>query len=80
MCLGIPGKVISIYETDNLSMGQVDFGGVIKEACLSYVPDVTIGDYVIVHVGFAISRIDEESARSTYEALQSLDLLAEELG
>jgi hydrogenase expression/formation protein HypC len=80
VCLGIPGKVMSIEEANGLRMGQVDFGGVIKEACLAYVPGVSVGDFVIVHVGFAISRVDEEAARSTYAALQDLDLLSGELG
>lgn len=62
MCLGIPGQVTAIYEADGLLMGKVDFGGVVKEVCLAYVPDIQIGEYTIVHVGFAITRLDEESA------------------
>ena len=63
MCLGIPGKIIEIYEANGLRMGKVDFGGgVIREACLAYVADVELGDYTIIHVGFAISKIDEEEA------------------
>jgi hydrogenase expression/formation protein HypC len=80
MCLGIPGKVIDIREEAGLRMGRVDFGGVRKEACLAYEPDVEVGDYVIVHVGFAISRVDEEEALRTLEMLATMgDLVAQEL-
>jgi hydrogenase expression/formation protein HypC len=79
VCLGIPGKVIEIYEASGLKMGKIDFGGVVKEACLAYVPDIAIGEYTIVHVGFAISQIDEEEARATLELLREMDALAGEL-
>ncbi len=80
MCLGIPGKVIEIREEAGLRMGRVDFGGVRKEACLSYVDDIALGDYVIVHVGFAISRVDEEEALRTLELLSHMgDLVQQEL-
>ncbi len=80
MCLGIPGKVIEIRDEGGLRMGRVDFGGVRKEACLAYEPDVKLGDYVIVHVGFAISRVDEEEALKTLEMLESMgDLMSQEL-
>ncbi len=80
MCLGIPGKVIEVRDDAGLRMGRVDFGGVRKEACLSYVPDVELGDYVIVHVGFAISRVDEEEALRTLELLSHMgDLVQQEL-
>ena len=80
MCLGIPGKVIEIREDARLRMGRVDFGGVRKEACLSYVPDVRLGDYVVVHVGFAISQVDEEEALRTLELLEQMgDLVEQEL-
>ncbi len=80
MCLGIPGKVIEIRDEAGLKMGRVDFGGVRKEACLSYVPEVVPGDYVIVHVGFAISRVDEEEALKTLELLSMMgDLVDQEL-
>jgi hydrogenase expression/formation protein HypC len=69
MCLGIPGKVIEISDDAPLLMGKVDFGGVRKEACLAYTPDVRVGDYVIVHVGFSISRMDEAEALITLEVL-----------
>lgn len=79
MCLGIPGKVIDLYEANGVKMGRVDFGGVIKEACLEYLPEIGVGDYTIVHVGFGISRLDEEEARNTLETLRQLDMLASEL-
>ncbi len=80
MCLGIPGKVIEIYERDGLTMGKVDFGGgVIREACLAYVPELQIGDYTLIHVGFAISKVDEEEAHRTLALLAELDMLSEEL-
>ena len=64
MCLGIPGRITEIRDEAGLSMGKVDFGGVRKDACLAYLPDVQLGDYVIVHVGFAISKVDEAEAHS----------------
>ncbi len=80
MCLGIPGKVIEIRDDATLLMGKVDFGGVRKEACLAYTPDVRLGDYVIVHVGFAISQVDEAEALKTLEILEQMgDLIAQEL-
>ena len=63
MCLGIPGKVIEIYEVEGVRMGKADFGGLTKEICLAFVPEVVIGDYTIVHVGFAITQLDEASAQ-----------------
>ena len=79
MCLGVPGKIIEIYETNNVRMGRVDFGGVIKEACLDFLPEIQVGDYTIVHVGFGISQIDEEEAMKTLEMLRDLDMLADEI-
>ncbi|GAB4575598.1 MAG: HypC/HybG/HupF family hydrogenase formation chaperone [Anaerolineae bacterium] len=80
MCLGIPGKVVEIYEHEGLKMGKVDFGGgVIREACLEYVPEIAIGEYTIIHVGFAISRIDEEEAHKTLALLAELEMFGEEL-
>ncbi len=79
MCLGIPGKVTSVYEVDGMKMGKVDFGGVLKEACLEYLPDIRVGDYTIVHVGFGISQLDEEEARQTLDILREMDMLAGEL-
>lgn len=80
MCLGIPGRVLKIWGDDTLLTGQVDFGGVTKEVCLSYLPEVRIGEYVIVHVGFAISKIDEAEARKTLEILAAMgDLVTTEV-
>lgn len=80
MCLGVPGKIIEKYHVGELPMGKVDFGGVVREACLAYVPDAQIGDYTIIHVGFAISRLSEEDARASLETLQEMIDLAEEIG
>ncbi len=77
MCLAIPGKVVEIRTQEGLQMARVQFGGVTRDACLDYVPETQVGDYVLVHVGFAISRVDEEEARRTYEALAELDQLGE---
>lgn len=79
MCLGIPGQVIDIYERDGARMGKVDFNGIVKEICLAYIPDIVVGDFTIVHVGFAITRLDEESARETLALFHSLGILDEEL-
>ena len=82
MCLGIPGKVVEIRDDGAMRMATVDYGGARKEACLAYVPAVGLGDYVIVHVGFAISQLDEEEALRTLELLRMMDEegLAMELG
>jgi hydrogenase expression/formation protein HypC len=78
MCLGIPGRVVEMRDDGALAMGTVDFGGVRRQVCLAYVmPDVAVGDYVIVHVGFAISKVDEAEAERTYEALRELEQLDE---
>jgi hydrogenase expression/formation protein HypC len=77
MCLAVPGKVIEIDGEGELRMGRVDFSGVQRRACLAYVPEVAVGDYVLVHVGFAISRIDEEAAHQTLAALREMGELAE---
>ena len=79
MCLAVPGKIEAIYDDQGTRMGRVNFGGVVKEVCLAYLPDAVVGDYTIVHVGFAISRIDEESAQRTLETFAELGLLEEEL-
>ncbi|HKJ45412.1 MAG TPA: HypC/HybG/HupF family hydrogenase formation chaperone [Balneolales bacterium] len=77
MCLGIPGKIVEINHQENkeneLLMGKVSFGGLKKEVCLSYVPNAIIGDYVIVHVGFAISILDKQEARQVFDYLEELD-------
>lgn len=79
MCLGVPGKVIELYEVNGMKMGKVDFGGVAKEACLEYLPEIDVGDYTIVHVGFGISQLNEEEAHRTLEMLRELDMLANEI-
>ena len=81
MCLAIPGKIESVSGDDPLTrMGRINFGGILKEACLAYVPEVKVGDYVIVHVGFALSRLDEAEAHKVFEYLKQMDELALELG
>jgi hydrogenase assembly chaperone HypC/HupF len=65
MCLGIPGQIKEIYEMNGIRMGKVDFNGIVKDVCLAYLPDINVGDYTIVHVGFAITRLDEQSALET---------------
>jgi hydrogenase expression/formation protein HypC len=80
MCLGIPGKIIDVYETDSLRMGKVDFGGVIKEVCLAYVPEAQPGNYAVIHVGFALNVLNEAEALETLRLLRQLGTLNEELG
>ena len=80
MCLGVPGKVTEIYEAGGIRMGKVDFGGIVKEACLAYVPEVEVGDYTIIHVGFAISKLDDESTLESLALFRQMGLLEEELG
>jgi hydrogenase expression/formation protein HypC len=80
MCLAIPGQVVEIYERDAMSFGRVDFGGIEKEVSLVYLPEIVVGDYAIVHVGFAIGRLDEESARRSLELFERIGVLEEELG
>ena len=80
MCLGVPGKIINIYDSNGLRMGQVDFGGVVREACLAYVPEANIGDYTVIHVGFAISLLNETEAQATLQELRDITNLEEELG
>ncbi|MCC6165646.1 MAG: HypC/HybG/HupF family hydrogenase formation chaperone [Caldilineaceae bacterium] len=79
MCLGVPGKIIEIYEQDGVRTGRVDFGGIVKEACLEYVPEAQVGDYTIIHVGFAITQLDEVSAQETLALFQQMGVLHEEL-
>jgi hydrogenase expression/formation protein HypC len=78
MCLAVPGRVMDIEERDGTRMATVDFGGVVKEVCLEYLPDLRVGEYAIVHVGFALQRLDEESAMKTLELFAELGLLQEE--
>ncbi len=78
MCLAIPGKIESISGDDPLSrMGKINFGGILKEASLAYVPEAKVGDYVIVHVGFALSRVDEDEAHKVFEYLKQMEELGE---
>lgn len=78
MCLAVPGRVIRIERNaQGMSMGAVSFGGVTKEVCLAYTPDVKVGDYVIVHVGFAISKVGEDEAQEVFKALRELGELGE---
>jgi hydrogenase expression/formation protein HypC len=80
MCLGVPGKVEQIWEVEGTRMATVDFGGIRKEVCLAYVPEVEVGDYTVVHVGFAITKLDEESALETLRLFRQIGALEEELG
>jgi hydrogenase expression/formation protein HypC len=81
VCLGIPGRVVQTREQDGLLMGTIDFGGLRKDVCLAYVPEVTLGDYVIVHVGFAIAQVDRDEAERTLEVLRAMgDAVEAELG
>ncbi len=79
MCLGIPAKVIELYETNGMRMAKVDFGGALKEACMEYLPEVKVGDYTIVHVGFGLSILDEQEALETMELLRQIDSLGDEI-
>jgi hydrogenase expression/formation protein HypC len=79
MCLAIPGKILSSEVANGVRVGRVQFGGITREACLDFVPEATVGDYVIVHVGFAISVVDREEAERSYELLQSMGVLDGEL-
>jgi len=80
MCLGIPGRVVSVHDEHGTRMATVDFGGVTKSVCLAYVPEVVVGDYTIVHAGFAITQLDEVSALDTLKMMGELGILEEELG
>ena len=75
MCLGVPGKVIEVFDEDGMRMGSVDFGGVRRTACLEYAPEVDVGTYVVIHVGFAISVVDEQEAARSFALLAEMDNL-----
>ena len=77
MCLGIPGEIVEVRQDDFLTVGKVKFGGITRDVCLSCIPDAAVGDFVLVHVGFAISKIDREEALRAYQTLEELGLLAE---
>jgi hydrogenase expression/formation protein HypC len=81
MCLAVPGKIIQIFEKDNLPMAKVDFGaGVLRECCLAYIPEAKVGDYTVIHVGFALNLLSEQDALETLALLQEIADLGEELG
>jgi len=77
MCLAIPGRVIEVFEDHGLRMGRVDFGGTVKKACLAQLPEASVGDYVLVHVGFALSLVDPAEAERTYQLLEAMGRLDE---
>ena len=80
MCLGVPGKIVEKYDSGGLKMGKIDFGGVTREACLEYVPEAELGDYAVIHVGFAISLLSEQEAQETLALLREISNVEEELG
>jgi len=80
MCLGVPGKIVEMDEQGGLQMCKVDFGGVVRETCLAYVPEAKVGDYCIVHVGFALNLLSEEEAKETMALLKEISDLGSELG
>ena len=80
MCLGVPGKIVEIYESKGLHMAKVDFGGIFREACLEYVPEAQVGEYCIIHVGFAISVLSESEAMETLDLLRQMGSVEEEFG
>jgi hydrogenase expression/formation protein HypC len=80
MCLGVPGRIVERYEKGGLQMAKVDFGGVFREACLTYVPEAQVGEYCVIHVGFAISVLSESEAMETLELLKQIGSFEEEIG
>ena len=78
MCLAVPGKVTELYETNGMKMAKIDFGGVVKEACMEYLPEIKVGDYTIIHVGFGLSILDEKEAMETMDLLSQIDAMGEE--
>jgi hydrogenase expression/formation protein HypC len=78
MCLAVPGKIIEIYESGGMKMGKIDFGGALREACLEYVPEAKVGDYAIIHVGFALNLLSEKEAQETLALLREMADLDEE--
>ncbi len=80
MCLGVPGKIVEVTENDGLRMAKVDFGGIVREACLEYLPEANVGDYTVIHVGFAISLLSEAEAQASLEMLREIIDLEDELG
>ncbi len=80
MCLAIPGRLLDTTDQDGIRYGRVSFGGIVREVCLDFVPDACVGDYVLVHVGFALTHVDEEEAQRTFQLLQEMGMLEGELG
>lgn len=80
MCLAVPGKIVDIFERDGLKMARVDYGGIFRETCLEYVPEAKVGDYCVIHVGFAISLLSEKEAQETLALLKDISSLEEEIG
>jgi hydrogenase expression/formation protein HypC len=80
MCLSIPGKIEEVFDDGALKMGKVNFGGIVKEVCLDYVPEAEVGQYVLIHVGFAISVLDEEEAQARLDTIREIENFEEELG
>lgn len=80
MCLAIPGQIEEVFQANGTRMGKVNFAGVVKEVCLEFLPELAVGDYALVHVGFALSKIDEEAALQTLALFGEMGLLADELG
>jgi hydrogenase expression/formation protein HypC len=79
MCLGVPGKIVEIYQANGLKMAKIDFGGVVREACLEYVPEAQIGDYALIHVGFALNLVSEQEAMETLDLLRQINDLGSEI-
>ena len=79
MCLSIPGKIEEVFDDGSLKMGKVNFGGIVKEVCLDYVPEAEVGQYVLIHVGFAISILDEEEAQARLDTIREIENFEEEL-
>jgi hydrogenase expression/formation protein HypC len=80
MCLGVPGRITELYEAGGLRMAKVDFGGVVREACMEYLPEAEIGQYAVIHVGFAISLLNEDEALQTLDLLREITDLEDEIG
>jgi len=80
MCLAVPGKIVEKYEKEGLQMAKVDYGGIFRETCLDYVPEAKVGDYCVIHVGFAISLLSEKEAMETLDLLKQISSIEEELG
>lgn len=79
MCLGVPGKIVEIYQANGLKMAKIDFGGVVREACLEYVPEAQIGDYALIHVGFALNLVSEQEAMETLDLLRQINDLGSKI-